>query len=218
MKQLVIVGSGAVAAEVTSLIEDPQYGPSYNLNIKGYIDIDDKKMLQYEYKSPYLGRVEDYIIEDNDCFIIAIGNNEYRKENAEKIIYKKGKFINLIHRTCIIANTAKIGTGNIINPFSWIGPEAKVGDFNWISQSCISHDCHVGNFNFFSTSGVCGNVKIGHENTFNARSTVIPQINIGNNNLIQAGMVVNKNLGDDETVFYRYKEQVLAIPKEVDIK
>ncbi|MDR2409643.1 MAG: acetyltransferase [Bacteroidales bacterium] len=218
MKQLVIVGSGAVAAEITAFIEDPQYGPSYDLNIKGYLDIDDSKMLQYEYKSPYLGRVEDYIIEDKDCFIIAIGNNKYRKENAEKISDKKGKFINFIHPTCIIANTARIGTGNIINPFTGIGPEAKVGDFNWISQSDISHDCHVGNFNFFSNASVCGNVRIGHENTFNVRSAVIPKINIGNNNLIQAGMVVNKNLGDNVTVFYRYKEHILAIPKEVGIK
>jgi acetyltransferase-like isoleucine patch superfamily enzyme len=49
-------------------------------------------------------------------------------------------------------------------------------------------------FQFFSTAGICGNVQIGDENIFNIRSTVIPLVKIGNNNLIQAGMVVDKDI------------------------
>jgi sugar O-acyltransferase (sialic acid O-acetyltransferase NeuD family) len=214
MKQLIIVGTGAVAAETTAFIEDLQYSSAYNVNIKGYLDIDDVHIAHYEYRNPYLGRVEDYLIKDDEYFIIAIGNNAYRKEYAEKIMHKKGKFINLIHPTCIIANTANIGIGNIIYPFVIIGPEVQMGDFNLLtSRSSLSHDCVVGNTNFFAIASISGHVIIGNENNFYTHSSVIPQINIGNRNLIQAGMVVDKDIGDDTTVFHRFKEKILTIPR-----
>jgi sugar O-acyltransferase (sialic acid O-acetyltransferase NeuD family) len=214
LKQLVIVGTGAVAAETTSFIEDYQYGSSYNVRIRGYLDINSHNMLKYEYKSPYLGKVEDYELETDDYFIIAIGNNGYRKEHADKILQKGGTFINLIHQTCIIANTAKIGIGNIIYPYSIIGPKAQLGDFNLLtSRSSISHDCSVGNFNFFAIASVSGNVSIGHENNFYTQSAVIPKIRIGNRNTIQSGMIVDKDISDDTTVFHRFREKVIAIPK-----
>ena len=215
-KSLIIIGSGAVAAEITSFIENPLYGDSYGVEIKGYLCINDIFVKKYEYKKPYLGTIDSYSPKEDDYFIIAIGDNTYRKENADKIIAKGGKLINLIHSTCIIANTAKLGIGNIINPFSMVGPIVEIGDFNIItSQSFISHDCKVGNFNFFSTVGLCGHVVVGNENIFNIKSTVIPHINIGNKNLIQAGMIVDKNIEDDTTVFHRFKEKVIAIPKEL---
>jgi sugar O-acyltransferase (sialic acid O-acetyltransferase NeuD family) len=214
-RSIIIVGTGAVAAEITSLIEDPLHGDSYGVKIKGYLCINDTYVKKYGYKKPYLGLTENYSPQKNDYFIIAIGNNDYRKENAEKIISKGGKIINLIHPTCIIASTAQIGIGNIINPFSMVGPKAKIGNFNIVtSQSFISHDCEVGDYNFLSTTGLCGYVKVGNENTFNIKTTVIPNIKIGNRNQIQAGMIVDKNVDDDTTVFHRFKEKVIAIPKE----
>ena len=213
-KSIIIIGTGAVAAEITSLIEDSLYGALYAAEIKGYLDIDDALVKKYEYKKPYLGTVTAYSPEEEDYFIVAIGNNTYRKENVEMITAKGGRFTTLIHHTCIIANTAKIGEGNIINPFSMVGPKAKIGNFNIItSQSFISHDCEVGDYNFFSTVGLCGHVIIGNENTFNIKATVIPHIKIGNRNKIQAGMIVDKNVDDDTTVFHRFKEKVIAIPK-----
>jgi len=215
-KSLVIIGSGAVAAEITSLIEDPQYGNSYGIEIKGYLDLNDDYIKKYEYKKPYLGNIDVYLPEENDVFIVAIGNITYRKENANKIITKGGKFINLIHPTCIIANTLEIGEGNIINPFSMIGPKVKMGNFNVLtSYSYISHDCRVGDYNFFSTSGLCGHIEVGNENTFNIRSTVIPHIKIGNRNIIQAGMIVDKDIENDTTVFHRFKEKIIAVPKGI---
>jgi len=213
-KSLVIVGSGASAAEITSLIEDSQYGASYGVEIKGYIDFNDDFIKKFEYKKPYLGIIDEYSPKDDDVFIVAIGNNTYRKENADKIIAKGGKFINLIHPTCIVASTAAMGEGNIVNPFSMIGPKVRMGNFNVItSYSFVSHNCIIGDFNFFSTAGLCGHVEVGDENTFNIKSTIIPHIKIGNRNLIQAGMIVDKDISNDTTVFHRFKEKVFAIPK-----
>jgi acetyltransferase-like isoleucine patch superfamily enzyme len=101
-----------------------------------------------------------------------------------------------------------LGHGNIIGPNCVIGPACNIGDFNILtSYSYISHDCNVGNNNFLSTSGLAGNVILGNNNFLGIRVTVIPSITIGNDNLFQAGMVVDSNIQNSEAVFYKYKER-----------
>jgi tetrahydrodipicolinate N-succinyltransferase len=72
----------------------------------------------------------------------------------------------------------------------------------------------IGDFNFISPN-VCfsGFTRIGDENLFGINSVTIPGISVGNRNKITAGMVLDQNIGDDSTVFYRFKEKILAVPK-----
>ncbi|MEG2471573.1 MAG: hypothetical protein RSA75_09950 [Bacteroidales bacterium] len=51
------------------------------------------------------------------------------------------------------------------------------------------------------------------DNYFGIRGTTLPNIEIGSKNTIQAGMIVDKNIENESTCFYRFKEKVLAIPK-----
>jgi UDP-3-O-[3-hydroxymyristoyl] glucosamine N-acyltransferase len=123
--------------------------------------------------------------------------------------------IGFTHHSSIVASSAKVGIGNIIYPHCILGPKCELGNFNLVtSYSCISHDCLVGDNNFFSTACISGRVKIGNNNFFGVRATVIPHVSIGSNNTIQAGMIVDKNVDNDTTVFYRFKEKVMAVPKE----
>jgi len=218
MIKLIIVGTGAVAAEITSFIEGADYlYNGKNIIIKGYLEFEEYRYLHDEYKfsAPILGDLNNYIIQDNDYFIVANANVTLRAKFVEILKSKGAKFINLIHPTAIISKSAQVGIGNILSPSCQIGPNSVVGDFNILtSYSCISHDCKVGNFNSFSTCIVCGHAIIGNNNSFYIRSTVVPNITIGNNCIIQAGMMVDKNIPDNTTVFYRFKEKVIAIPKE----
>jgi bifunctional N-acetylglucosamine-1-phosphate-uridyltransferase/glucosamine-1-phosphate-acetyltransferase GlmU-like protein len=60
---------------------------------------------------------------------------------------------------------------------------------------------------------LCGHTTVGDDNYMGIRATTVPEISIGDRNKIQAGMILDKNVGDDSTVFYRYKEKLLAIPQ-----
>lgn len=219
MAQLIIVGTGAVAAEQTTNIESSDYyWNGEKLEIKGYLEFPKYAYLHshYHYKKPLLGSIDTYEVQPDDLFIIGNGNNKLRMQFASELKGKGANFINLIHPSCQIASTAKLGVGNIISPFSMVGPETVVGDFNVLtSYSCISHDCNVGDYNFFSSCIVCGHVNIGNNNELNCRSTVIPHVEIGNDSVVQAGMTVDKNVPDGTTVFYKYKERILAIPKSL---
>lgn len=216
MKNIVFFGTGAVAAEYTSYIEDSNWGKKAELEIKGYITTDEtgiETWSNYKLKKPFLGVWKDYMVDENDYFVLAFSNPKMKNNLIQEIQMRKGKFLNLIHPTAIIATTVNIGIGNLIGPYVMLGPNVTLGNFNLLtSQTIISHDSIVGNCNFFATSLLCGHTKVGDDNYFSIRSTTIPDVVIGNRNTIQAGMILDKNIGDDTTVFYRFKEKVLAIP------
>lgn len=217
MKDIIIFGTGAVAAEITSQLEDSDWGREAGFRIKGYVASDDAGMThwkEYKYRSPYLGNFFNYQIKKEDYFVLALGNYKVKRQVVEEIRKKGGKFVTLIHPTAIVARTAVIGEGNILDPFTIIGPNVKLGDFNLLtSQSIISHDSIVGDYNFFATSLLCGYNRIGDDNYFGIRATTLPEIAVGNRNIIQAGMIVDKNVVDDATVFYRFKEKIMAVPQ-----
>ncbi|HEX8278182.1 MAG TPA: acetyltransferase, partial [Segetibacter sp.] len=177
----------------------------------------EKYWRRYELTQPVLGSMETYAADENDHFVVAITDNKFRKKMVEMATLKKWKFINYIHPSNIVSNNLKIGIGNIICPKCIIGPKSVIGDFNILNCSAtISHDCIVGNFNLISSfCGLAGHVKIQDNNFFSLHSAVIPKINIGSNNIVAPAIIIDRDVENDSTIFYRYKEKVLAIPKAI---
>lgn len=212
MKNLIIIGTGAVAAELTIYLDDIK-----DVNLKGYLEYDynlEKYYNSYHYVKPVLGDLDNYIPQENDYFLIGVSNNEFRKKILSIMLDKGAKFYTLVHPTAVVSHDAIIGEGSTIAPFCVVGPNTNVGKYNLLtSYTAISHDCVLGENNTFSSVIVCGRVKIGNNNTFYIRSTVQPDLRIGNNNTIAAGMIVDTNIQDDSTVFYRFKERFIAMPK-----
>lgn len=214
MTNLILIGSGAVAAEICSYLKDINNVNKDKIVVKGFLDDSEENFKinskNYGINQPYFGKAANYKIQKDDRFVFGYGSVS-GKINTIKYIDKK-YFINILHPTIQMAKTAKLGLGNVIYPFCVIGPNVQIGDFNLItSYSFISHDCVVGNKNFFSTTGLSGNVLVGDDNFFGIRTTILPSVKIGNSNIIQAGMVIDKNVTDNETVFYRYKEKISII-------
>lgn len=220
MRNVVIVGTGGCASEVTFYIKDnnARLGKDQQINILGYLDYEDhlkKHYDNYKFDKPVLGDIDSYIPKDNEEVLLAVANIKFREKVINIMNNKNAKIGRFIHHSSIIPENADLGIGIIVYPFCVIEDYATIGNYNILTTySFISHDCKVGNNNFFSTSGLAGNVIVGDNNYFGIRSTVIPSVEIGNNNIIQAGMTIDKNINDDTTVFYRYKEKVLAIPKK----
>ena len=216
MKKVIILGAGGAGSELTFYIEDhnSKVGPDDKIKIVGYIDDSKNNWTKYKYNSPLLCNIDSYTPGKDEEVLIAVIEIKSRKKLIETMLRKNALIGSFIHHTVIKPNDLDIGIGSIIYPFCVIEKHAKIGNYNLLTTSSfISHDCVVGDNNFFSTAGIAGNVTIGNNNYFGIRSTVIPGVIIGNNNIIQAGMVLDKNVKDDTTVFYRYKEQILAIPK-----
>ena len=219
MKNIVVIGSGGVAAEIETYLADINtMSKRPIMRIIGLLDdsIENYKSnaKKYGFSQPWLGTIDSYIYSKSEEYILGFANIEHRSKAINKLIHKELSFATIIHPSAQIAKSAKIGKGNIVYPFCIIGPNSSIGDFNLItSYSFISHDCKVGDNNFLSTSGLSGNVTIGNNNFFGIRATIIPSISIGSNNVIQAGMILDKHIEDGETVFHRFKEKVTIISK-----
>lgn len=220
MKKVVIVGTGAVAAELTSYIKDENSkgNPHVYVEILGYLEYEqniEKYWSRYQLEYPVICNIDDYIPESGVDLIMAISNIAFRNKAIAVLKSKGATFINYIHSSVIIPADIKIGEGNIVYPFCVIGPMVDIGNFNLITSfSFISHNSTIGSGNFLATAGLAGHVIIGNNNYFGIRSTVLPDVVIGDYNTVQAGMIVDKNVADHTTVFYRYKEQILAIPQK----
>jgi acetyltransferase-like isoleucine patch superfamily enzyme len=219
MKKTIIIGTGAVAAELTQYIIDNNkfVNIEFQKEIIGYIEYDyniEKYWKKYKFEKPILGDIDNYTFDHKIEVLIGVSDISFRNKIISKLATKNAKIGQFIHNSVIIPENTKLGNGNIIYPFCIIGPNCEVGNFNLItSYSCISHDSIIGDGNFLSTVAVAGRVLIGNNNFFGIRSTVLPNIVIGNDNVIQAGMIVDKSITCDSTVFYKYKEKILAVPK-----
>lgn len=216
MRNVIILGAGGAGAEVTFYIEDhnSKVGPDDQLNLLGYIDDSKENWEKYNYKAPLLSDIDSYTPKEDEEVLIAIMDISLREKMIKTLLDKNAKIGSFIHHSVVMPENLDIGEGNIVFPFCILEKHATIGSYNFLTSYCfISHDCVVGNNNFLSVAGLAGSVKVGSNNYFGLRSTVIPSVEVGNNNIIQAGMIVDKNVKDDTTVFYRFKEKVMAIPK-----
>lgn len=219
MKEIIIIGASGHAAEIDEYIKFTKEKSGINeLIIYGFIDDNPDNYARYKFSAPLIGNIKDHKVYKNCFYILGIANMNYRRSIAERFKAEGAEFITFIHINAYVSESAILGEGNIIGPNANIGPNVVVGNFNLINSRCsLGHDTRVGDYNFISPN-VCfsGFTCVGNENLFGINSATIPGIKIGNRNRIAAGMVLNQNVGDDEVVFYRYKEKIIAIPRKED--
>ena len=216
MEKIIVIGTGGHSAEIDDYFYfSSNHNSAFTSQIIGFIDDNPLGYDNYKFSAPFLGTITDHIIRNDCSYIMGIANLRYRRAIIEKFVQGGANFTTFIHPTAIISPSAKIGVGVVIALHVNIGPNVTVGDFTLInSRSSVGHDTKIGTFNFISPN-VCfsGFTNIGEENLFGINSATIPGISVGDRNKIMAGMTLDKSIGNDETIFYRFKEKVIAIPK-----
>jgi len=218
MTNIIIIGAGGHGAELDEYIQYSNQVKGFEAyKVIGFLDDNPDNYANYSLSAPLLGGVRDHKVRNDCAYLMGIANLKYRKLFVKQFIEEGAEFITLVHPTAYISPSASIGKGVVIGPMANIGPNVVLGDFTLINSRCsLGHDTHLGKFNFISPN-VCfsGFTSIGDENLFGINSATIPGIKVGDRNKIMAGMVLDKNVGDDTTVFYRFKEKVIAVTKEV---
>ncbi|WP_158860044.1 acetyltransferase [Lunatibacter salilacus] len=214
---LIIIGAGGHAAELDDYIyvANQSVSGEVNYSILGYLDDDAESYSRYAFSAPYLGSIQEHQVQSDTAYLMGIANLKHRKNITLDFLARGGHFLSFIHPSANISRTTVIGEGVVIAPHVNLGPNTCIGDHTIINSRCsIGHDTVVGAFNFL-TPNVClsGFTVVGDENLFGINSATIPNIQVGSRNKIMAGMTLDKNVGDDEVVFYRFKEKVIATVK-----
>ncbi|NLA47842.1 MAG: acetyltransferase [Bacteroidales bacterium] len=219
MTEIIIIGAGGHAAEIDEYIKhSKKVTGELRFKVIGFLDDNQDNYNRYNFSAPLLGNVKDHTVIKGMSYIVGIAGLDYRRPIVEKFMAAGGMFATIIHSNAYISESAYIGKGSIIGPNANIGPNVRIGNFTLINARCsIGHDTIIGDFNIVSPN-VClsGFTLVGDDNLFGINSASIPGIRIGSRNKIAAGMILDQKVGDDSVVFYRFKERVIAIPRQYD--
>lgn len=129
--------------------------------------------------------------------IIGVGYKHMQeRSNLFKRFKDKIPFGNIIHSSCIIDSSVRLGKGIIIYPGSIIDANVEIGDNILINIGCtIAHDTNIDSNCFLSPSvNLAGFVNVGETSILGINCTVIDNINIHSNTQIGAGGVVIKDI------------------------
>ena len=198
---IIIVGAGGFGREVYVWAKESFSNNQYR--IKGFIDDNNNALDDYNLDIGIIGSIRDYIPDEQDRFLIAVGNVNTKKSIITKLKEKDIKYINLIHPSAIIFDTAKIGKGVIICPLCIISDHVKIDDFVIInSYSTCGHDARIGKYCTLSSFVAVNGFGVLEDEVFlGTHSTVIPHKRVGYKSQVSANSVVMRDVPANKMVF-----------------
>lgn len=126
MKHLYIIGARGCGRETFGLFHicKEMLG---DIECIGFLDDKSDALDGFEGYPPVISSVEDFIPDENDVFICALGEPKWVKHYTEIIERKGGKFISLISPKASIGQNTIIGDGCIISSLTIISPDVRIG-------------------------------------------------------------------------------------------
>ncbi|MBA0949882.1 acetyltransferase [Enterococcus gallinarum] len=192
MKDLVIIGAGGYAKEISFLVQN-----RLDFNLIGFVDDSVPKKTELTGKK-VLGPVE-ILLSWPKSLHVAIGISSPVIKKKIYLILKENKniiFPNIIDPTALIGANVTLGIGNILMPHTTFTADINIGNFNMINiATTIGHDTKIGDFNsIFPSCNISGNVKLGDYTEIGVGTKIIPGISIADNSITGAGSVVIRNI------------------------
>lgn len=189
MSKLVIIGARAMGRETYS------YACECGMEVKGFLDSKPDVLDGFVGYPPILESVERYCPCDEDVFVVALGEPEYKIKYAQIISQKGGKFVSLVHPTAYVGKNVKIGVGCIICPNTTITNDTEVGSHVIVNVgTSINHDNRIGDGSTICPGArLAGRVRIGRRVFVGIGALVIPDVHLGDDVFVAAGAVVTKS-------------------------
>jgi sugar O-acyltransferase (sialic acid O-acetyltransferase NeuD family) len=194
---LIIVGASGFGRELLQYVHDAHKNTD-GVRIKGFLD-DDPAVLDSIGKVMGVGIVGDtrsYPIEEDDRFIISLGDPGLRRVLADRLARRGARFVSIVHPTAYVAQSARIGDGCIIGPFANVGSYVQLEDHVLLNlYSAAGHDCRIGAFCVFSPYSVAnGGSRLDDSVFLGTHAAVTPNVHVGAGSKIAAGAVVYRDV------------------------
>jgi sugar O-acyltransferase (sialic acid O-acetyltransferase NeuD family) len=134
-----------------------------------------------------------------DCEI-AIANGEplFRKALYEKVIGHDMRLATVVDATAVISDTARIGRGVVVSPFTSVSSEAEVGDNVVLNaRAIVGHDVTLGDHCVVSSlANIGGASTIGNNSYIGMGSQIKEGTLIGEDVIVGMGSVVYRDIPD----------------------
>ena len=190
MKTLVIIGAGGHGRVVADCAQQ--------LNIyKKIIFLDDsfkdtKRSGEWQIVDE-IKSFPNYI--NNSDFIVAIGNNQSRREIFEQLNNANAKIASVYHPSAVISPYSSIGKGVVICANAVINVGAQIAHGCIINTGAtVDHDCDIHPYVHISPGvNIAGSTTVGALSWLGIGSTVIEGIALAKNTQVGAGAVVTQS-------------------------
>lgn len=197
MKNLLIIGAGGCGREVLQWAKDINK-ISKQWNIKGFLDDNSNALEGLRCDVGVVGSTNSYVPQSDDQFVCCIGNSNTRKLIIDKMEEKGAEFVNIVHPTAIVADSAVLGKATILYPYSIISDNAELGNGCIINMhSTIAHDSVLGEYCTISAHcDVTGMCKLGDRVFMGSGARTVPSAKVGSDVFICAGSTVMSRVKD----------------------
>lgn len=201
--KLIMIGAVGTAKDIIDQVVDAIENYQYPYIFKGII-IDSFSTGTSISGVPILGGIKDlpiFLKDKGVRFLFCIYKPEKMKERFDLLLsfgIPSDRFINFIHPKAYVAQSAKMGNGNIVFPNSSIHSDVVLGNFNIVmSNSNIDHDSFLGDGNYITPNCCIGSkVTFGNCNFIGLNSSFRESVVIGNNVFIGMNSMVLDNFTD----------------------
>ena len=204
MKHLIIIGARGWGREVYAAAMGTKAYRDGEFDIKGFLDskADAFEGLRGSYP-PILCAPEDYEIQKDDVFFVAMGEPQWRKHYAELMAAKGAKFMSVICDSAYVYPTALVGEGTFIGGSTVVSDNVTIGKHAMVHGFCtLGHDAVVEDYASIGAYVFLGGyVHVGKCSNMAPKSMIIRQKGIGENVVVGAGSVVMRKFGDDLHLF-----------------
>ncbi|MFR9752373.1 hypothetical protein ACL02S_15245 [Nocardia sp. 004] len=212
MADLVVIGAGKFAVEVSAYLDDARAAGAGGPRIATYLTIADEEV---HVPSQRCVPLDGFTFSEDTEVIVAVSDIALRRKLFRDVVEKYGlRAANVIHPGSTYASARIEGTGNIIGPSCYLGADVVIGDCNVLNYHCtIGHHSRIGSNNFFAPNFHCGNsVEIGHDNFFGLSCTIVPEIRVGDHGSFQAGLTLFDNPESHHSYFVPTRMKSLKLP------
>lgn len=130
--------------------------------------------------------------------VICVGDPVQRHRIFRGLHQAGARFGTVVHPNAWIASSAKIGSGAIVGPFSYIGPHAVVSDNCLLNvRSTIGHDAFLDTSVVISPHGdINGAARCGIATFLGAGVILDPKVSLGAYCKVASGSVVKRSFED----------------------
>ncbi|MBE7450857.1 MAG: NeuD/PglB/VioB family sugar acetyltransferase [Kofleriaceae bacterium] len=195
--RLYIVGAGGFGREVHEYCLDARRAwGGMPIWVGGFIDDNPEALAGHDVGARIVAHVDGVSPEENDRYVIAVGDPRLRRLLAERLSTRGARFASIVHPSAYVARETTIGVGVVVGPLSYVGPGAILEDHVLVNpQVAVAHDVHAERFAVFSPlSAANGGVHLGAGAFLGTHATVLPGVRIGAGAYVGAAAMVNRDV------------------------
>jgi len=197
---VLIIGTGAQAKYALEIFN------LNNMTVCGLIALPEESPPESLDNTEVLGNLQDFESIYQKCkkpsLLLCCSRNKDKEDLKDSLSKYDPEYTTAIHPKAVIARTAVLGNGIIINACAVIQPYARIGNHVMIHAGVIiEHDCIIQDFvNLAPRVTLAGHVKVGKGTTVYTGAVISPTVKTGDYCTVGAGSVVLRGVEDGKKV------------------